>query len=197
MKKAPLQTAGLALLVLLAGSCASNPGPPGPGEARGSVPDLRGQRVLVLPVQIREGVPPEVTVDEELAFALRNRGREVLWAFPPDVEGALRRSPGLPARLRDLPVGIFLQVEVERVGDPLYGDIRRVAALTGADVAILPIQLRYHEEGVYRITAAVLSVRTGRVAWFGVIQGGKGGAGEAATLASMAEALALALLPLG
>ncbi len=187
----------LALAVLMAGGCASHKGPPGPGESRGAVPDLRGHKVLVLPVQLREGVPAGVTPDEELAYAFRARGAGVQWAFPPDVEGALRRSPGLSARQRDLPVGIFLQAEVERIGDPLYGEIRRLAALVGADVALIPIELRYGQEGAYRITAALLSVATGRVAWLGVRMGATGGVEEPGTLASLAEALARALLPMG
>ena len=181
-----------------AAGCASQPrGLPGPGEARGSVPDLRGTRVLVLPVQLRQGVPAGVTVDEELAFALRSRGETVGWVFPPEMEEALRRSPGMPARLVDLPVGMFLQAEVKRIGDPLYGEIRRLGALAGADVALIPIELRYDQEGAYRLTAALVSVLTGRVPWLGVVEGAEGGAEEPGTLASLADALALAVVPLG
>jgi hypothetical protein len=99
--------------------------------------------------------------------------------------------------MHDLPVDVFMRVEVERIGDPLYGDVRRLAALAGAEVALLPVELRYGEDGAYRLTAALVGVNTGRVAWLGVIQGSKGVPEDPSTLASVADALALAIVPVG
>ena len=186
----------LLLTVLVLGGCARSTRPLQPGEGRGNLPDLRGQRVLVLPVQLQAGVPQGLEPDFELAHALRTLGTQTQWDFPPDLERALRRSPGVNAPMRDLPVGFFLVAEVDRIGDPLYGDIRRLAAFTGADVALLPVELRYGEEGAFRLTAALISVRTGRVGWFGVVQGAPGGAEEPASLATVADALARAVLHL-
>jgi len=183
-------------LGLLLGACASQSAPPAPGDVRGGMPDLRGHRVLVLPVQIRAGSPSGVTIDEEIAYALSTRGERVSWVFPDEVEATLRRSPGVQANLYNLPVGIFLQAEVNRIGDPLYGDIRRLTTLAGADIALLPIALEYGQ-GEYDLTAALLNPVTGRVLWFAVVQGGEGPAGAPATLASVSDALARAVLPLG
>ena len=91
----------------------------------------------------------------------------------------------------------FSQAEVERVGDPLYGDIRRLTALTGSDIALIPVELRFTAEGAFRLTSAILNPTTGRVLWFGVVEGGAGGVEEPGTLASVADALARTLLPLG
>jgi hypothetical protein len=99
--------------------------------------------------------------------------------------------------MRGLPVGIFLQAQVRRIGDPLFRDIRRLAELTGAEVVLIPVEIRYGENGAYEVAAALVNGTSGRVYWFGVIQGDEGPPGDAATLASMADALALALLPLG
>lgn len=195
----PSKRTRIALLLVAAmalGGCASSRRPLQPGEGRGNLPDLRGQQVLVLPVQLQEGVPQGVEADFELAHALRSLGTQTQWDFPPDLERALRRNPGVNAPMRDLPVGFFLVAEVDRIGDPLYGDIRRLAALTGADVALLPIELRYGAEGAYRLTAALISVRTGRVGWFGVVEGAPGGSEDPAALATVADALARAVLRL-
>lgn len=152
---------------------------------------------MVLPVQLQRGVPGGILADAELAHAFRARGESVSWFFPPQLEELLQRSPGVSARIRDLPVGMFLQAEVERIGDPLFGDLRRLAAMTGAEVAIIPVQLQYGGEGLYQIAVAILSARTGRVSWFGVVEGEQGGAESPAVLASVAEAAARTILPLG
>jgi len=188
---------GLLLMVVYAWGCASRPSPPGPGEARGVLPDLRGQRVLVLPVQLRDGLPHEALADAELAYALRTVGPAVEWIFPPDIDALLARSPGVSASIRDLPVGVFLRAEVRRIGDPLYGDLRRLSTLTGAGMAVIPVELRYSDVGAYRITAALVSLRSGHVDWFGVVEGEVGLAEDPGALASATERLARALLPFG
>jgi hypothetical protein len=113
------------------------------------------------------------------------------------MDDRLARSPGVSARIRDLPVGVFLRAEVERIGDPLYGDLRRLSALTGAGLALIPVELRYADVGAYRITAALVSLRSGRVNWLGVVEGEAGVADDPGALASAAERLARAVLPFG
>jgi len=186
-----------ALVVMIAAGCASKSEPPGPGEARGGVPDLRGQTVLVFPVQLLSGVPSGTLVDEEVAHAFRTRGASVDWVFPPEAENALRRSPGVQSRTQGLPVNVFLQAEVQRIGDPLFGDVHRLATLVGADVALLPVQLAFGEAGAYHLSAALIRIPTGHVLWFGVVEGSEGEPRDLAALASVAEALARALLPMG
>ncbi len=187
----------LLLLGLIPVACGSKPSPPpAPGDVRGAVPDLRGHRVLVLPVQLRNGVPESITIDEEVAYALSSRSDKVSWAFPSEVEESLRRSPGITTTLHNLPVGIFLQAEVNRIGDPLYGDIRRLTTLAGADIALIPVELAY-AEGAYNLAAVLLNPVTGRVFWFSVIGGKVGPMDDPGTLASVSDALARALLPLG
>jgi hypothetical protein len=152
---------------------------------------------MVLPVQLKTGITQDVLADSELAHALRARGGGVTWVFPPDLEEALGRSPGLRARIRGLPVQIFGQAEVNRIGDPLFGNLVRLAGLTGADVALIPVELKYGEGGAFNLGAALIATRTGRVSWYGVVEGSSGGAGNPATLASVAEMLARTLLPFG
>lgn len=193
-----LHVAVVVAAATLAG-CGGKASPPEPGSPQGTPPDLRGSRVMVLPAQGVSGVGGDV--DAELAFALRDRGAGVTWIFPPRLQEALNRSPGLGGRIHGLPVGVFGAGEVRRVGDPLYGDLRRVAALVDAEVALVPVRAWSFApggaeggDGRVRVSAALIHVRTGRVLWFGVVEGEAGSGGDAAGLASAAEALARALL---
>jgi hypothetical protein len=152
---------------------------------------------MVLPVQLKTGVPRGLLADPELAHALRARGEGVTWVFPPEIEGILERSPGVPTQIRGLPVQMFLQGEVNRVGDPLFGHLLRLGGVTGADVALIPVELKYGEDGAFLMSVALVGTRTGRVSWYGVVEGGAGEAQDPATLALVAEQMAKTLLPYG
>lgn len=197
MRTASLRAVPLALVMTLASSCGPPPAPPGPGEARGSVPDLRGSQVIVLPVQLKTGLPQDLQADPEMAHALRSRGAGVEWTFPPELDELLQRSPGVRVPIRALPVHVFLQAEVNRVGDPLFGHLVRLGGITGADVALIPVELRYGDGGAFVLAAALVGIRTGRVAWYGVVEGAPGGVSDPAALASVTENLARTLLPFG
>lgn len=189
----------LALLAALAvGGCAAAPpaGPPRPGWTSGPAVSLDGARVLVLPAQMVRGIAGDV--DAELAFGLETRGDRVSWILPAELRRALERSPGLQANPDALPVGMFLQAEVRRIGDPLYGELRRMAALTNAAAAFLPVAVRARAAadsvaaGV-EIVAALVDVRSGGVIWSGVVEG-LGVAGSPGALAAAVDALAVAMM---
>jgi len=152
---------------------------------------------MVFPVQQKVALPSGLTADQELAHALRSRGDGVTWTFPPELEEALRKSPGVSVRLHGLPVQVFNQAEVDRVGDPLFGNLLRLATLTGADIALIPTRLEYGETGTFILSTVLISPRTGRVAWYGVLEGLPGEPWDPAVLASATEALARTLFPFG
>lgn len=180
-------------------ACGGTSPPPQPGQNRGIAPDLRGRRVIVLPVQLVQGVSGDV--DAELAFTLRDRGREVAWVFEDEIEQVLARAPAMRARTRGLPVGVFLQAEVQRVGDPLFGEFRRLGALMDAEVILLPVEASFEAnqaiEGAVprvRLTVVLVSVRTGHVLWFGIEEGGEFSQQDPRGLASAVENLARTML---
>jgi hypothetical protein len=151
---------------------------------------------LVLPVQLNLGVPGDP--DAELAFGLGERGAGVEWIMPAEVDEVLARSPAVQARTRGLPVGNFVVAEVERVGDPLYGELRRMASLVGAEVVLLPVQASIEAVGggdpVVRFWTALIDVRSGRVMWFSVLEGDGFPRGDPRGLASAVDELARSLL---
>lgn len=172
---------------------------PLPGQARGVAPDLRGSRVVVLPVQQNLGVPGNL--DAELSFALRDRGPDVEWVSEEEVQEILRRSPAVQAQTRGLPVGAFLVGEVDRVGDPLYGQLRRISSLVDAHGILVPVRASLEPAGGVegaeprvRIQAALIEPRTGRVLWFGVEESGDFAADDPRALASCVERLVDSLI---
>lgn len=182
-------------LLLSTCACARHPLPPGPGTVRGVAPDLRGLRVMLLPVQRVVGAVGDA--DAELAFAMQARGPQVIWVLPAALDSDLVRAPTLQTRTHDLPVDQFLAAEVKRVGDPLYGDLRRLGAVANSNVALVPVQAAAVDSAggqSVRLWAALLDVRTGYVLWFGIVQGDRGGAGDPRVLASAADKLARTLL---
>jgi hypothetical protein len=171
--------------------------PPGPGTSRGTPPDLRGVSVMVFPVQRSAGVGGDL--DAEVAFGLRSRGPDVGWILPADLQRALDRSPGLGSRVRGLDIAAFGVGEVRRIGDPLYGDLRRLASVVDGQVALIPLQASLVADTAGAGTAVALSatlidVRGGYVLWFGVVKGDAGDPADPAPLASAADALARTLL---
>ena len=193
-------------LLSMAVACGARGGaPPEAGETSGAVPALSGRSVMVLPVQGSSGMGDLARdVDAEIRYALRSRSDQVRWSFPEDLRDALARSPGLDVPLESLPVGAFLQAEVQRVGDPLFGQLRRLGAVADGELALVPVSVRRNPvrdggDGADAVPAelvtALIQVRDGRVAWFGVVEGDPGREGDFGLVASLAEALGATLFP--
>ena len=183
--------------IFLVLGCGGTAEAPTAGSFEGFIPDLRGERVMVFPVQIRAGVPGDVS--SEIDFALRTRSSEVEWIFSDELESVLARAPGVDSSVTGLPVGFFLRASVRRIGDPLFGQLLRLGALTNSDIALIPVTVRTGAEGVggtsvVEIVATILNVRTGRVIWFGVVSGAPGSVADFGSVASAVEALAETLL---
>ena len=88
---------------------------------------------------------------------------------------------------------------VARLMDPMFGYLRRLAALTGGRLALIPVEVRHRAStperpGAVEVVAALVDAETGRVAWFGVVEGEASEGGSPRALASAADALARLLL---
>jgi hypothetical protein len=172
--------------------------PPEAGYERGGIPDLRGMRVLLFPAQLVSGGHPDF--ERELVYALEGAGPTVEWVDP---EALRRRARGQEALGLDpdrLPVERFRSAEVERVGDPLFGVLYRMGAIENAELALLPVEVRERaaptdpEHHVVEIVAALLHPRSGRVLWFGVVEGAPGPRGDLPATVTAVEALARRIL---
>lgn len=193
-----------AILPLLAATalfsaCAGGGGEPAPASGTLTVPGLAGQKVLVFPVQ-EASAPEDAT--RELVFALESRRGTGSWIFPAALRSSLQRSPQLDVPLDDLPVGVFLRAEVRRIGDPLYGMLRRAASLNGATVALLPVGVAFRPASpdapaVMEVLAAVVDVTTGRVLWLGRESAPAGSPDDPGGVARAMDLLAGRLLPAG
>lgn len=179
-----------ALSALPACGGGSGPGEPAPPPPP---PDLTGARVMLLPV--RTGSP--AGLDAELRFWLTDRAPNTTWILPDELQRAADRSPAWRVDLAALPRPVAeIGGGQYQVKDPLYSAIRRLGAVEDTNVALVPVAVREvaTETGpVLELMAAVVDVRAGRVAWLGTVRGQPTG-GEASA-ASVAEALARALVP--
>jgi hypothetical protein len=171
---------------------------------------MRGETVMLLPTQDILGVGGDP--DAEIAFALQNRSDGIEWVLPDELDRVLGRSPTLGVNPHALAVGVFLQGEVERIGDPLFRDLLQISALTGGRLALIPIQVRYRPpqapdpesppdeasvppQGTIEIVATLIETRGGHVLWFGILDGEPGAADDPAALASAADRMARVLVP--
>ena len=84
-------------------------------------------------------------------------------------------------------------------GDPLFGQLLRLGALTNSDIALIPVAIGSGAQcvggtSVVEIAATIVNVRTGQVIWFGVVAGRPSSVADFGSVASAAEAFAETLL---
>jgi hypothetical protein len=185
------------MLVVLAAACSSRASPPSADSPPPPAPPLAGATVMVLPAQTPHGATPVAGLDEEIAYWLAERGPRVRWILPPAIDRALARNRMLDIEPRALAVEIFSVVEVRTIGDPLFGDLRRLGALVDARYALVPTAAAYVQSAAgprIEIAAALIDTLGGRVLWYGIVAGESGTPGDAALAATAAEALARAIV---
>jgi hypothetical protein len=205
-----IRTVILAAAVL--GACSQRVAPPSADAAQQPFPDMAGRAVLVLPVQAAApllGLPrtadparPPVTLgaetraalEAELGYWLSEHAPRVRWVLPDAVERAVLRAPTLDVRVRELAVQDFLRAKLESIGDPLYGELRKVGALFDTRPVLLPIGAVWIPEtdgrGRVHLALALIDTTGGAVVWSGVVAGAPAAAPDGAAAASVAQALA-------
>jgi hypothetical protein len=152
---------------------------------------------MVFPLQRRTQVVGDV--DAEIAFGLRGRGADVGWILPAELQKVVDRSPSLATRTHGLDITAFGVGEVRRVGDPLYGELLRMASVVDGQVALIPLTASLVADSTstavsVALAATLIDVRGGHVLWFGVVKGDAREPGDPGALASAADMLARTLL---
>ena len=206
-RRAARSLVGVVVAAALAACGGKRHAPPSPA-APPPPPMLAGATVMLLPLQdagyarlpVQGGGGAGEQLDAELAYWLAERGAAVRWVLPERLREVLARSPGLGIDITNLDVAAFRYAQVQRVGDPLFGDLVRLGALVNARFALIPAFAGYRpgadgEPGRLELAAIVIDCTDGRVHWFGVVAGEPGPAGTQATAATAAQALARALFP--
>jgi hypothetical protein len=205
---------GVVALVLLAVAC-SRTTMPGASDPQPPIPDLAGRTIMVLPVQLAvptiglpqaadPAVPPALlspamlqALDGELGYWLQERAPRTRWVEASAVEAAVARTPMLEVNPRGLTIRDFQRARLESIGDPLYGELRRLGALMDARAALLPVGALWVAErtggGRVHLVLALIDTVGGDVLWYGAIAGTQGERGDAAVVASVAQAVAQAI----
>lgn len=197
--------AALTLATALAlAACGPKAAPPAVGESP-LPPALIGSSVFVLPVHAGPVPSPNATsvefrvdgidaLDTEIAYWLPESAPRVHWILPADVDRALERSPGLDIDIRNLAVQSFRRMQVRRIGDPLFGDLRRLGAVLDARLALIPVAAEFRpttgNNGRIEIAAALIDTERGTVLWFGAVSGDEGPTGDPVIATSAAQAFA-------
>jgi hypothetical protein len=189
----------------------------GSGDAPMPVPGfgvLSGQMVLVLPVQYVRPVPggwvaraanaeaAARQADLEIAFALGERGGLAMWVTPDQQIEALRRRPSIRVNPYAFSADELRQKadKLRQIRDPLYGEIRLLAALFDSRYAVWPLELVYVPEedgtgGRLAIRTFLLDTRAGTVLWSGLVRGNDQPPASPGALAAAAQAFAFQVSP--
>lgn len=192
------------LIATLAGACGARRQPP-PAPTTTPAPVLVGQTVMVFPVQ-RGNVPVRDTtahrfpiegpaLDAELAYWLPQVANNVRWVLPSTIQRAIARSPALGVDITNLDVTSFQRAQVKRIGDPLFGDLRKLASVLDARIAVIPVAAEAigSTAGNARVhtATAVIDAMSGNVLWFGVHEATEAGNTQAG-IANVAQVFARA-----
>lgn len=175
---------------------------------RGALAPLGSEVLVVLPVQgLRLTVPEWTdkvgeqraylsTVDDEIAFAVRERALKGKWAFPPDLARSAQRNPGYAPDPYAIAMDPLTPVERDPdkiLADPLAGQLRAFAALFGARYALVPVEMRVvPDAGGGRATMhlVVIDTRGSKLTWKGDVTGDVARAFSPAIAAALAGRVA-------
>ncbi len=186
----PTPATTLAFLLTLAGPLAAQrqklpASPTVPAEA------LAGQSVAVMPLTLvaaepalesdtsyaryRDRQTTLLLADSLIGEALTGRAPEVQWVLPPTLRKLARRSPGIVGDPDQMGQAALRAPKMKDIPDPLRSSLRKLVAVAGGRVAMVPAALAFGRESDGRIRADLTLVaadtRAGKVLWRSVAVG--------------------------
>ena len=198
--------------VALVGACSRGPDPNSQVAPLPNRPlaGLAGQQVIVLPVHyLRPGDslgwaaaverPRQLLsdVDDEIAFALEERGFRTRWVFPEQLVRSAQRNAAHSPDPRALAAEGLRPLARRRsdgqLGEPLASQLRALVALHGARYALFPVELRFEKiGGAGRAVLHVLLIdaRLSRATWGADVHGDTASTYGRGSIASAANNLA-------
>ena len=149
---------------------------------------MAGQQVLVLPVQYisfhnslgwQQSVPDAsaylAKLDTVIASTFTARGLGQAWTFGPEVARAARLNSIIMPNARGLAAewlrGRLLPDQTVR--DPLASQVRALVGLKGSRYALLPVEIRFEDQGgtgVATMRLVMIDSRLAQVRWVGEIR---------------------------
>ena len=151
---------------------------------------LAAEQMLVLPVQYltfadslgwSRNAPPSRTylntVDDEIAFALTQRGLKGRWTMAPDLERSVARNQGYAPDPRALAADEVRSAQAAsewQLKEPLASQLRTLLALSDARYVLFPVELRLTgSNGVGHATLhlVIIDARRSQVQWSGDLTG--------------------------
>lgn len=171
---------------------------------------LAGQQVIVLPTHyLRPGDslgwaeaaerPRQLLteLDDEIAFALGERGFRTKWVFPEQLIRSAQRNAAHSPDPRALAAEGLRPLARRRsdgqLGEPLASQLRSLVALHGARYALFPVELRFEKiggAGRAVVHVLLLDARLSRAVWGGDVRGDTASTYGRGVIASAANSLA-------
>lgn len=170
---------------------------------------LAAEQMLVLPVQYltfadslgwSQGAPSSRTylntLDDEIAFALTQRGLKGRWTMAPDLIKSVARNEGYAPDPRSLAAGDIRtgQKSAEwQLREPLASQLRSLIALTDARYVLFPVEMRLtgsNGVGHAMLHLVIIDVRRSQVQWSGDLAGAQETKFSPAIAADLASRLA-------
>jgi hypothetical protein len=199
-----------ALLVSpLAAQTAAHPGAQ-TGQQRGHpLERLAAEQMLVLPVQYltfadslgwSQDAPPSrtylSTLDDEIAYALTQRGLKGRWTLAPEIIRSVARNQGYAPDPRALAANEIRSAQKAadwQLHEPLASQLRSLIALTDARYILFPVEMRLtgsNGEGHATLHLVIIDARRSQVQWSGDLAGAPATKFSPAIAADIASRLA-------
>ncbi len=151
---------------------------------------LVSEHILVLPVQYlvfadsmgwSAAAPSSrsylTTLDDEIAFALGERGLRTQWKFASDAARSVARNPGFASDPYALAAGQVrwgVKADAWQLAEPLASQLRALVALTDARYVMLPVEVRLtgsRGAGRALLHVVVIDARRSQIQWAGDVFG--------------------------